>query len=52
MMYDRCYPIRDQIPLQQISERYQLRELYWAKPSFYSVYRFAPPPQKAGCFPP
>jgi hypothetical protein len=52
MMYDRCYPLRETVPLQQISERYQLRELYWTKPSFYSVYRYAPPPEKAGCFPP
>ncbi|MFN8538184.1 MAG: hypothetical protein U0232_11990 [Thermomicrobiales bacterium] len=52
MMYDRCYPLRDEVPLQQVSERYQLRELYWTKPSFYAVYRHAPPPMKAGCYPP
>ena len=52
MMYDRCYVFRDQAPLQQISERYLLRELYWTKPSFYAVYRYAPPPEKAGCYPP
>ena len=52
MMYDRCYLLRDAVPLQQTSERYSLRGLYWDAPSFYAVYRYAPPPEKAGCYPP
>ncbi|HEX5506773.1 MAG TPA: glycosyltransferase family 39 protein [Thermomicrobiales bacterium] len=52
MMRDRCFPIRDTVPLQRVSGRLLLRELYWTKLSYYGVYRYAPPPAPAGCFAP
>ena len=52
MMRDRCWPLRDTVPLQRISGRLLLRELYWTLPSYYAVYRYAPPPQPAACLPP
>jgi hypothetical protein len=51
MMRDACWPLRDTVPLQRISGRYRLRELYWTLPSYYAVYRYAPPPQPAACLP-
>ncbi|MGN6671903.1 MAG: ArnT family glycosyltransferase [Thermomicrobiales bacterium] len=51
MMRDQCWPLRDTVPLQRISGRYRLRELYWTLQSYYGVYRYAPSPQPAGCLP-
>lgn len=42
MMRDECFPIREEVPLQRLSGRYRLRELYWNSPSYYGVYRYAP----------
>ena len=50
MMRDRCFPMREEVPLQRISERYRLRELYWTLPSYYAVYRYDPStPRDLGC---
>jgi hypothetical protein len=51
MMRDECFPIREEVPLQRISGRFRLRELYWTSPSYYGVYRYAPGGQPAGCLP-
>ena len=42
MMRDECFPIREEVPLLRLSGRYRLRELYWASPSYYGVYRYTP----------
>jgi hypothetical protein len=52
MMRDGCWPLRDDVPLQRVSGRLRLRELYWTVPSYFAVYRYAPPPQPAACLPP
>ena len=52
MMRDRCFPLRGAVPLQRVSGHLLLRELYWELPSYYAVYRYAPPPAPAGCVAP
>ena len=52
MMRDRCFRMGDPAPFQRISDRLLLRELYLNLPSYYAVYRYAPPPRPAGCFDP
>ncbi len=52
MMRDECWALRDRVPLQRISGRLILRELYPTVPSYYGVYRYAPPGQQGGCLPP
>ncbi|HEY8601892.1 MAG TPA: glycosyltransferase family 39 protein [Thermomicrobiales bacterium] len=52
MMRDECWPLRDRVPLQRISGRLVLRELYPTVPSYYGVYRYAAPGQPGGCLPP
>lgn len=51
MMRDECFPMREEVPLQRVSGRFRLRELYWTSPSYYGVYRYAPGGQPAGCLP-
>ncbi len=51
MMRDECFPLRSRVPLQRVSGRFRLRELYWNSPSYYGVYRYAPGGQPAGCLP-
>lgn len=52
MMRDECFPIREEVPLQRLSGRYRLRELYWTAPSYYGVYRYAPDlPPGNSCLP-
>ena len=50
MMRDRCFRVHHTVPLQRISHRLRLTQLYRDHPSYYGVYRYAPPPQQAGCF--
>jgi hypothetical protein len=52
MMRDECFRIREDVPLQRISGRLILRELYPTVPSYYGVYRYAPAGQPGGCLPP
>ncbi len=52
MMRDECWPLRDRVPLQRVSGRLILRELYPTVPSYYGVYRYAAPGQPGGCLPP
>jgi hypothetical protein len=49
MMRDRCFRVQETVPLQRISERLRLTQLYRDHPSYYAIYRYAPPPQPAGC---
>ncbi len=52
MMRDECWPLREQLPLQRVSGRLVLRELYPTVPSYYGVYRYLPGQQQiAGCLP-
>lgn len=52
MMRDRCFRIREESPLQQVSPPLRLRELYWTLPSYYAIYRYQPDPQPGSCLPP
>jgi 4-amino-4-deoxy-L-arabinose transferase-like glycosyltransferase len=52
MMRDRCFRLGDNPPLQRISDKFRLRELYWTLPSYYAVYRYAPPGTPGGCYGP
>jgi 4-amino-4-deoxy-L-arabinose transferase-like glycosyltransferase len=52
MMRDRCWPLRDELPLVRVSERFRLRELYWDLPSYYAVYRLTPGAPLPACFAP
>jgi hypothetical protein len=52
MMRDECWPLRDRVPLQRVSGRLVLRELYPTVPSYYGVYRYAASGQPGGCLPP
>ncbi len=47
MPRDRCWPLREELPLQRLSDTLILNELY----RYYGVYRYAPGGQPAGCLP-
>jgi len=49
MTRDRCFRVPETVPLQRISDRLRLTQLYRDHPSYYGVYRYAPS-QQAGCF--
>jgi hypothetical protein len=50
MMRDRCWRVRDEVPLQRVSGRLRLTQLYRDYPSYYGVYRYTPGSPQAGCF--
>ncbi len=49
---DRCWPMRDRVPLQRVSDRFRLRDFYVGIPTYYAVYRYVPGQSTAGCFGP
>ncbi len=51
MMRDECHRLGGALPFYRVSERYQLRELYWALPSYYAVYQPTPDGGPGGCEP-
>ena len=49
---DRCWPLRDRVPLQRVSDRFRLRDFYVGIPTYYAIYRYVPGQPSAGCFGP
>ncbi|MFN8516779.1 MAG: hypothetical protein U0841_30235 [Chloroflexia bacterium] len=48
---DECFAMRDRIPLERVSGRLLLRELYWTVPSYYGIYRYNPAMAGQSCLP-
>jgi hypothetical protein len=48
---DECFAMRDRIPLERVSGRLVLRELYWTVPSYYGIYRYNPAAPGGSCLP-
>ena len=48
---DECFELRDRIPLERVSDRLLLRELYWTVPSYYGIYRYNPAAPGGSCLP-
>jgi hypothetical protein len=46
-----CFAMRDRIPLERVSGRLVLRELYWTLPSYYGIYRYNPAAPGGSCLP-
>ncbi len=49
---DRCWPLRDRLPLQRVGGRLGLHKLYLEVPSYFALYRYTPAQPAAGCFGP